>query len=356
MKGLVLTGGFGTRLRPITYTSQKQLIPIANKPIVFYAIEDLVEAGITDIGVIYGPNRDQVMTTIGTGERWGASITYIEQEYPKGLAHAVSIAEDFIDGEPFVMYLGDNILKEGITAFVKDFQNSQCEASILLTHVRNPQLFGVAQLGEKGEIIKLIEKPTNPPSDLALVGIYAFKKTVFEAVRAITPSWRDELEITDAIQWLLDNGYPVNASITGDWWKDTGKTEDILEANHLVLDCIERDIQGDIEEAVEVRGRIQVGSRTKVRRGTVLRGPLIIGEDCVIGPNTYIGPFTSIGSNVVIKNTEVESSIVMDDTIISDVERIFDSLIGRGCEISSSKSKVPRGYTLVLGDNSQIVM
>ncbi|MBU6998427.1 MAG: glucose-1-phosphate thymidylyltransferase [Theionarchaea archaeon] len=356
MKGLVLTGGFGTRLRPITYTSQKQLIPIANKPIVFYAIEDLVEAGITDIGVIYGPNKDQVMATIGTGERWGASITYIEQEYPKGLAHAVLIAKDFIGEEPFVMYLGDNLLKEGITAFVKDFQNSQCEASILLTHVKNPHLFGVAQLDDSGGIIRLIEKPKEPPSDLALVGIYAFRKTIFEAVRSITPSWRNELEITDAIQWLLDKGYPVNASITGDWWKDTGKPDDILEANHLVLDGIKRDIQGQIDDTAEVRGRIQVGPRTQVKEGTVLRGPLIIGEDCVIGPNTYIGPFTSIGNNVVIKNTEVESSIVMDDTVISDGERIFDSLIGRGCEISSSRTRVPRGYTLVLGDNSQIVV
>lgn len=355
MKGLVLTGGFGTRLRPITYTSQKQLIPIANKPIVFYAIEDLVEAGITEIGIIYGPNKEQVMNTIGNGERWGVTITYIEQDYPRGLAHAVLIAKKFINDDPFVMYLGDNLLKEGIKDFVKDFENADCEASILLTHVKNPHLFGVAALDEQGNIAKLIEKPEEPPSDLALVGIYAFKKAIFKAVDSIEPSWRDELEITDAIQWLMDNDYTVNASITKDWWKDTGKPEDILEANHLILDSILKKIEGEIEEDVQMRGRIQVGKGTLIKRETIIRGPCIIGENCQIGPNTYIGPYTSIGDNVIIMNTEVESSIVMDETKIVDGKRIFDSLIGKGCEITASKTAVPKGYTLILGDNSQIV-
>lgn len=355
MKGLVLTGGFGTRLRPITYTSQKQLIPIANKPIIFYAIEDLVEAGITEIGIIFGPNKEQVMDTIGNGERWNVTITYIEQDYPRGLAHAVMIAEDFIKDDSFVMYLGDNLLKEGITTFVNDFEKADCEASILLTHVKNPHLFGVAVLDEKGNIVKLIEKPKEPPSDLALVGIYAFKKTIFKAVNSIKPSWRNELEITDAIQWLMDNNYTVNASITKDWWKDTGKPEDILEANHLILDSISKKIEGKIEEDVQLRGRIKVEKGTILKNGTVIRGPCIIGKNCHIGPNTYIGPYTAVGDNVTIVNTEVESSIIMDDTQISDSKRILDSLIGKGCEITASKTAVPKGHTFILGDHSHII-
>jgi glucose-1-phosphate thymidylyltransferase len=356
MKGLVLTGGFGTRLRPITYTSQKQLIPVANKPIIFYAIEDLVEAGIEEIGIVYGPNKEQVMETIGDGKRWNARITYIEQDYPKGLAHAVLIARDFIKDDSFVMYLGDNLLKEGIREFVQDFENSDCEASILLTHVKNPQLFGVATLDEEGNVIQLIEKPKEPPSDLALVGIYAFRTSIFDAVTGIMPSWRDELEITDAIQWLMDNKFRVNASVTTDWWKDTGKPEDILEANHLVLDGISRKIEGKIEDNVEMRGRIQIGKGTVIKEGTIIRGPCIIGKNCVIGPSTYVGPYTSVGNNVVIDSTEVESSIIMDDTHIHDGKRIFDSLIGRGCEINSSEISVPRGQKFVLGDHSRIAL
>jgi len=354
MKGLVLTGGFGTRLRPITHSQQKQLIPIANKPIAFYAIEDLVEAGIKEIGIIYGPNKDQVMKTIGNGDRWGIKITYIEQEYPKGLAHAVLISKDFIKEDPFVMYLGDNLLKEGIKNFVGDFENSDCEASILLTHVKNPQQFGVAKLDKKGNVVQLIEKPKKPPSDLALVGIYAFRKSIFDAVNNIKFSWRNELEITDAIQWLIDSGYKVNASITKNWWKDTGKPEDILEANHLILDTVSTRIEGKIEEEVKIRGRVWIEKGSLIKKGTIMRGPCIIGKNCKIGPNTYIGPYTSIGNNVIIENTEVESSIVMDETRIIDGKRIFDSLIGKGCEISSSSNSIPKGHKLVLGDNSQV--
>jgi glucose-1-phosphate thymidylyltransferase len=358
MKGLVLTGGFGTRLRPITYTSQKQLIPVANKPIVFYAIEDLVQAGIKEIGIVYGPNKEQVMDTIGTGERWGARITYIEQDYPKGLAHAVLISKDFIKDDSFVMYLGDNLLKEGITEFVQKFENSDCEASILLTHVKNPRQFGVAELDDKGDVVHLVEKPETPPSDLALVGIYAFRNTILKAAASITPSWRDELEITDAIQWLMDNGLKVTASITTDWWKDTGKPEDILEANHLILDGLTKKIEGVIEDedTVKMRGKVQIGKKTVIKKETIIRGPCIIGENCQIGPQTYVGPYTSVGNNVTIENTEVESSIIMDDTSICDGTRIFDSLIGRGCRIESSESHIPKGHNLILGDHSQVVV
>ncbi len=355
MKGLVLSGGFGTRLRPITYTSQKQLIPVANKPIIFYAVEDLVEAGITDLGVVYGPNKEQVMSALGNGERWGAKITYIEQDFPKGLAHAILISRDFLGEEPFVMYLGDNLLKGGIKEFVKDFRDSYCEASILLARVKNPQQFGVATLDKRGNVVNLVEKPENPSSDLALVGIYAFRNTIFEAVSRITPSWRDELEITDAIQWLITNKYKVKASLAVDWWKDTGKPEDILEANHLVLDGISTKIEGDIKEGVKMRGRIQIGEETTVYQST-MRGPCIIGKNCVIGPNTYVGPYTSVGDSVTIENTEVESSIIMDDTRIVNGKRIFDSLIGKGCEITSSGTSLPGGYKLVLGDNSQVIL
>ncbi len=354
MKGLVLTGGFGTRLRPITHTSQKQLIPVANKPIVFYAIEDLVEAGITDIGVVYGPNKEQVMETIGNGERWGVSITYIEQKYPKGLAHAVLISQEFIQDDPFVMYLGDNLLKEGIQQFVQEFERSGCAANILLTHVRNPQQFGVAKLDDNGNVVQLIEKPKDPPSDLALVGIYAFRAPVFEAVNNISPSWRDELEITDAIQWLMDHGHSINASITEHWWKDTGKPEDILEANHLILDGISTTNNGMVEEGVKIRGRVSLGKGSVIKEGCVLSGPCVIGKNCTVGPNAYIGPYTSIGNNVTIQETEVESSIVMNNTKIIDGKRIFDSLIGSGCEINSSSNTLPKGHKLILGDNSQV--
>jgi len=354
MKGIVLTGGFGTRLRPITYTNQKQLIPVANKPIVFYAIEDLVEAGIKDIGIIFGPNEEQVKNTIGNGERWGANITYIKQDYPRGLAHAALITEDFVDGDSFVMYLGDNILKGGIKEFVERFKDSGADASILLTEVNNPQQFGIAELDEKGNVKHLVEKPKDPSSNLALVGIYGFTPSIYEAARSIKLSWRDELEITDAIQWLIEKRKKVACSKVTGWWKDTGKPEDILEANQLVLDSIKREVLGTISKKAEVTGRVKIGKNTVIEKGTAIRGPCIIGEDCKIGPNVFIGPYTSIGNNVTLKNTEIEFSIVFNNAVINGSKRIRDSMIGNGCKITSNNGAIGSANKFILGDHSEL--
>jgi len=350
MRGLVLSGGHGTRLRPITYSHQKQLIPVANKPILFYAIEDIIEAGIHEIGIVVGPNKEQVMDTVLSRE-WDATIEFIEQDAPRGIAHAVKISQGFLKDEPFVVYLGDNILREGITRHVDDFITSGVDASILLSHVSNPQQFGVAQLDEQGRVIRLIEKPKRPPSDLALVGIYLFMPVIFDAVHSITPSWRNELEITDAIQWLIDHGYSVRASIVDGWWKDTGRSEDILEANTLVLDDIRPDIRGTVEDAV-IRGRVVVGEGTVLTGGSVVKGPAIIGRGCTIS-NAYIGPYTSIGDGCEIVGTEVEGSVVMEGARILDVERVVDSLIGRDALVERGNS-LPKGHSLKIGDNSVV--
>jgi len=348
MRGLVLSGGHGTRLRPITYSYQKQLIPVANKPILFYAIEDIIEAGIHEIGIVVGPNKEQVMDTVLSRE-WDATIEFIEQDAPRGIAHAVKISQGFLKDEPFVVYLGDNILREGITRHVDEFLSLGVDASILLSHVSNPQQFGVAQLDEQGKVMRLIEKPKHPPSDLALVGIYLFRPVIFDAVHSITPSWRNELEITDAIQWLIDHGYSVKASIVDGWWKDTGKSEDILEANTLVLDDIHTDIRGTVEDAI-IRGRVVVGEGTVLRGGSVVKGPAIIGKGCTIS-NAYIGPYTSIGDGCEIVGTEVEGSVVMEGARILDVERVVDSLIGRDALVERGNS-LPKGHSFKIGDNS----
>ena len=350
VKGLILSGGFGTRLRPITYSQQKQLIPIANKPVLFYAIEDLIEAGINKICIIVGPKKEQVIEVV-TSKNWEATIKFIQQEAPKGLAHAVKISEDFIENDSFVMYLGDNILKKGIVDYVKKFRKEKPTASILLTEVRNPQQFGVAQLDDSGAVVRLIEKPKTPPSNLALVGIYMFHTPIFEAVNHIKPSWRNQLEITDAIQYLIDNNYRVDATIVEGWWKDTGKPEDILDANRLVLDDITTEIYGSIKDDVHVKGRVRIGN-SRIEGNSVLKGPLIIGDNCIIR-DSYIGPYTSLGNNCKIINTEIEDSIIMDETKIENCGRIVDSLIGKDVKLKKN-SKLPEGYRLVIGDHSEV--
>ncbi|HID43258.1 MAG TPA: glucose-1-phosphate thymidylyltransferase [Archaeoglobaceae archaeon] len=351
MKGLVLSGGFGTRLRPLTYSQQKQLIPVANKPILFYAIEDVIEAGVDEIYIIVGPNKEQVIEVVKS-EKWDAEIDFIYQSEPKGLAHAVKISQDYIGDESFVMYLGDNVLKGGITRFADEFITSDADASILLTEVSNPQQFGVAELNEDGSVKRLIEKPKKPPSNYALVGIYFFKPVVFEAVNSIKPSWRDELEITDAIQWLIENGYRVKSNIVKDWWKDTGKPEDILEANRLVLDEIEHRISGEVENS-GVMGRVIVELGTLIKNSSV-KGPCIIGKNCRI-INSYIGPYTSIGNECEIIDTEIEDSVVMDECRIINAGRIVEGLIGKGVEIVKGNAK-PKGNRFVVGDHSKIIM
>jgi glucose-1-phosphate thymidylyltransferase len=353
VKGLILSGGQGTRLRPLTYSQQKQLIPVANKPILYYAIEDIVETGVKEIGIIVGPNKEQIMNAVGDGSRWGINVEYIEQEAPIGLAHCVKISREFLGEESFVMYLGDNLLKGGIKKFSTRFNESKADASILLSRVDNPQQFGVAELNKDGSIKRLVEKPKNPPTNLALVGVYFFSPAIHEGVENIKPSWRNELEITDAIQYLINNNMKVSSEIVEGWWKDTGKARDIIEANHLILDEILPVIKGTIEEGVTIRGKVTIGEGTIVRKGTVIKGPTIIGRNCEIGPNTYIGPYTSIGDNSKIVNAEIEYSVIMDNANISTAKKIVDSLIGRGVKIFE-RGELPKGHKFVVGDNSEV--
>lgn len=353
MKGLILSGGHGTRLRPLTHTGPKQLIPIANKPVLFYAIEDLKEAGVTDIGLILGTNMpEKVKEAVGDGSKFGVNITYIMQGEPRGLAHAVAVAQDFVGEEPFIMYLGDNILKSGIKELVDGFADSDYQARILLQQVDNPQQFGVAELDNNENVIHLVEKPEEPKSDLALVGIYLFKSSIFKAISQIEPSWRGELEITDAIQELINSKLKVDSHVVQGWWKDTGKPEDVLDANHLILDVLESQNNGEIEEGAKINGRVSIGRGTVVKKNSVIRGPVIIGKNCKI--DAYIGPYTSIGDNSRITGGEIESSIVVGDALIECNERIVDSLIGNHSHIVSEENNLPRGHRFVLGENSLV--
>lgn len=352
MKGLILSGGTGSRLRPLTYTNAKQLIPVANKPILFRVIESIRDAGIDDIGIVIGGTGDQIREAVGRGGRWGVNITYIEQDAPLGLAHAVKISHDFLGDDRFVMFLGDNVIEGGISPLITQFASSEWNSQIVLTRIKDPRQYGVAELGENGRIVRLVEKPEKPPSDLALVGIYMFDHHIFDAVHSINPSWRGELEITDAIQWLVDHNYAVHPYVHRGWWIDTGKREDMLEANDLVLEEIEYKIEGYVDRDSKV------GRRVAVQRGaeiinSVVRGPAIIGKNSRI-VNSYIGPFTSISDNVLVENSEIEHSMVLENSEIRNIEaRIQDSLIGRNAKITRSPIK-PKALKLTLGDNSQV--
>jgi glucose-1-phosphate thymidylyltransferase len=351
MKGLILSGGKGTRLRPITHTSAKQLVPIANKPILFYAIECVVSAGIEEIGIVVGETKEEVKKAIGTGERFGAKITYIDQPVPLGLAHAVKVSKDFIGDDTFVMFLGDNLIKGGISNLVEKFVNEKANCQVLLAGVPNPQQFGVAEL-KNGRIISLVEKPSNPASDLALVGVYMFDKTIFKAVDAIKPSKRAELEITDAIQYLIDNDFDVRPHIIDSWWKDTGKLEDMLEANRIMLEDIESRNDGMVDVDSTILGKVII-DRDAVIKNSIVRGPAIIGNNTIIS-NSYIGPFTSIHDNVSINDSEIEHSIVLSDCKINFIgSRIEDSLLGRNVTVHRSDRK-PKAHRLMVGDNSDV--
>ncbi len=351
MKGLILSGGKGTRLRPLTYTSAKQLVPVANKPVLFYGIEAFAEAGIRDIGIVVGETQAEIRAAVADGSNWGVHITYIEQDAPRGLAHAVLISEAFIQGEPFVMYLGDNLLNKGIAPLVKDFTASKPAAQILLAHVPDPQMFGVAELAD-GQVVRLVEKPKEPKSDLALVGVYMFGPEVFESVKRITPSFRNELEITDAIQDLIDRGLVVKPHIVDGWWKDTGKLEDMLEANRLILDTLDRRIDGTVDDGSRIEGKVVIEAEAMIE-GSIIRGPAIIGAATRI-VNAYVGPFTSIMNNVEIRGTEIEHSIVLEGSRITDLaNRVTDSLIGKNVRIRRQEVK-PSAYRFMLGDNSEI--
>jgi len=337
MKGLVLSGGKGTRLRPITYTSAKQLVPVANKPVLFRVIEAIRDAGINEIGIVIGETGPEVQAAVGNGDRWGVRIEYIPQEAPLGLAHAV-------------MFLGDNCIQGGISPLIKQFGESDYNAQIVLKQVPNPQQFGVAELDSQGQILRLVEKPREPKSDLALVGIYMFDKSIWDAVEAIKPSGRGEYEITDAIQWLVEHGRRVFPYIHNGWWIDTGKKDDMLEANRLILDEMPALIEGNVDGTSQLSGKVIIEKGAEIINSTI-RGPAIIGEHTRI-VNSYVGPFTSIYHHCTIESSEIEHSIVLENCTIRDMPaRLEDSLIGRSVEVTRSQLK-PKAYRLVLGDHS----
>ncbi|MEI6916631.1 MAG: glucose-1-phosphate thymidylyltransferase [Armatimonadota bacterium] len=351
MKALILSGGKGTRLRPITHTSAKQLVPVANKPILFYTIEAVVAAGVREVGIIVGDTHQEIRNACGDGSKWGCSITYIQQDAPLGLAHAVKIAESFIKDESFVMYLGDNLIRSGVVEFAQRFNADKPNAQILLAHVPNPTEFGVAEL-EGNRVVRLVEKPKEPKTDLALVGVYMFDKTIFEAVNNIEPSWRGELEITDAIQYLVDTGRVVNSHIITGWWKDTGKREDMLEANRLMLEDLQTRIEGLVDQDSVIHGRVEIGDGSEIIRSHI-RGPVIVGKNCKI-TDAYIGPFTSIADGSVVRKSEVEHSIVLEDCCIEELDaRMEDSLLGRNVRVCKVDSK-PRAYRFMLGESSDV--
>ena len=356
MKALILAGGEGTRLRPITHTSAKQLVPVANKPILFYGIEAMVAAGITEIGVIVGDTRAEVMAALGDGERFGAKFTFIPQDAPLGLAHCVLIADEFLGDDDFVMYLGDNLLEQDLGAFVRAFEVARHSseppaAQILLKQVPDPHRFGIAELDAAGNVVRLVEKPTDPPSDLALVGVYLFDRTINTAVRAIAPSPRGELEITDAIQWLVDQGSRVRCELLTGWWIDTGKLTPLLEANRLLLEKIETRVDGKVDEASSLDGRVIVEAGAIVTN-SILRGPLVIGAGARI-TDSFVGPFSAIGDGCEIVNSEVEHSVIMERSRVVDIQRLEDSLIGKEAVVSRSRLR-PRALRLMIGDHCQI--
>ncbi|MHB8780516.1 MAG: glucose-1-phosphate thymidylyltransferase [Candidatus Geothermincolia bacterium] len=351
MKALILSGGAGTRLRPITHTSAKQLVPVANKPILFYGIEAIRDAGISDLGIIVGETEPEIREALGDGSAWGVDITYIRQDQPLGLAHAVLTAESWLGDHPFVMYLGDNLIKNGITPLVDEFRAGNTDATILLARVLEPQRFGVAEL-EDGRVVRLLEKPEKPPSDLALVGVYLFTPGILKACKAIKPSWRNELEITDAIQEMIDTGCCVEPHLIDGWWKDTGRLEDLLEANRIILEDLESRCDGSVDADSSIAGRVVIEKGAEIINSTV-RGPAIIGERTRI-VNSFVGPFTSIYYDGLVQNSEIEHSIVMEGCSIRSLRsRIEDSLLGKNVEITRSPLR-PRAYRLMLGDNSRV--
>jgi len=350
VKALVLAGGSGTRLRPITHTQAKQLVPVANKPVLFYGLESIAAAGIREVGIVVGDTHAEIEAAVGDGSRFGLQVTYLRQEAPLGLAHAVLIARDYLGDDDFVMYLGDNFVVGGIEGLVERFRARRPSAQIMLTRVSDPRQFGVAELDAGGRVVALVEKPSEPKSDLALVGVYLFTPAVHEAVADLKPSWRGELEITDAIQWLIDAGHDVEPSIISGYWKDTGNVADMLEVNRLVLESLEPRIDGDVEDS-EIIGRVVVEAGASVRHSRIV-GPVVVGAGTVIS-SSYVGPFTSIGADCLLSGSEIEYSIVLSRASIAGVRRIEASLIGHDVEVTPAP-ETPRAHRLVLGDHSKV--
>lgn len=354
MKGILLHGGHGTRLRPLTHTGPKQLIPVANKPISRYVLEDLRNSGITDVTIVLGDAYpEKVREYYGDGSNLGLRIGYVEQDKPRGIAHAIGMCEEIVGDGKFVAYLGDNLLKGGISHHVDKFRASDLDAMVLLCEVATPNQFGVAEFDREGKLLQLVEKPKNPPSNFALTGIYFCNPTIFEMIKQLKPSWREELEITDAIQKLLEQGYTLGYEKVDGWWKDTGSPEDILEANRLVLDELEPELHGKITTPSSIQGRVSMAKNSRVAENALVRGPATIGHDTTIGQDVYIGPYTSIGNNVTIQQGEIENSIVMDHCTINVKDRIVDSIIAAHSEILSNNN-TPHGKRFIIGERTRI--
>lgn len=350
MKALVPSGGAGTRLRPITHTSAKQLVPVANKPILFYGLEAIAAAGIREAALVVGDTHAEIEAAVGDGSAWGLSVGYIRQDAPRGLAHTVLIARDFLGDEDFVMYLGDNILKGGVADLVRAFGAEPCAAQILLAQVPHPERFGVAEL-DGDRVVRLVEKPEVPPSDLALVGVYLFSPSIHEAVRAIRPSGRGELEITDAIQFLIDRGLTVRPHLIEGWWKDTGKLEDLLEANRLILEDIQAPSQGTADPSSRLVGNVVLQADAVVENSTI-RGPAIVGRGTRIA-DSFVGPYTSIGDGCTIEDSEIEHSVIMEGCVVRGMHRLEDSLLGKEVTVERSDGK-PKAYRLMVGDHGRV--
>jgi len=351
MKGIILHGGHGTRLRPLTHTGPKQLLPIANKPMSQYCLEAMKDAGITEIVIIIGGTApEKVQEYYGTGEKFGVKITYVKQDEPRGISHAISLCEDFIDKEKFLVFLGDNILKKSLSDFVKEFEQSNADATILLCEVPNPTQFGIADVNNNGMIKKIMEKPKNPPSNLAVTGIYFLTPKIFEIIRRLKPSWRNELEITDALQMLMEEGNKITHHIVTDYWKDTGTPNDIIHANKVILESLEPKNLGTIEKGVQVEGKITIGKNSIIKNNSRIIGPVIIGENCIIS-DAQIGPNTSIGNNSKISRSDIQDSIIMENCEIMTDLKIRNSII-------SSNSKIYRAENeekiLLLGEGTNI--
>jgi glucose-1-phosphate thymidylyltransferase len=351
MKALVLAGGLGTRMRPMTHTCAKQLLPVANKPILFFALESIAAAGLRDVGIVVGDTGSQIRRAVGDGSTFGLEVTYIQQTEPLGLAHAVLTAQGWLGDDDFLMYLGDIFLGGGITSFVKEFREERNDARVSLTRVPNPECFGVAELDDTGRLVRLVEKPKVPASDLVLSGVFLFTPVVHEAVAHIRPSRRGELEITDAVQWLIDAGYHLGIDIVSDYWKDTGTMNDILEVNRLILRELSPRIEGDVDDASEIVGRVEIAAGAKVRNSRII-GPAIIASGVELC-HSHVGPFTSIGENCRIAGSEIEFSIILPDTSVAGVRRVERSLIGRNAEVTCSTS-VASVYRFILGDHNKM--
>jgi glucose-1-phosphate thymidylyltransferase len=354
MKALILSGGKGTRLRPLTYTGAKQLVPVANKPILWYGIDAIVAAGVTEIGIVISPETGlEVQTKTGNGDRFGAEITYILQEKPAGLAHAVRVAQPFLEDSPFIMYLGDNLVQDDLNTFLVTFRDQDLDALILLQPVDNPTAFGVAEVNEKGQVIRLVEKPKNPPSNLALVGIYFFSNAIHEAIASIQPSARGELEITDAIQALINQQKLVEARQLETWWLDTGKKDDLLEANRIILDTgLDSLVQGEIDDQSRIIGRVQIGKNSRIINSTI-RGPVIIGQDCYL-ENCFVGPYTSISDQAILIEADLEHSVILQGAKVTGIhQRIVDSVIGQRAKLETATQR-PKALRFMIGDDSHI--